>query len=275
MNRPKFVIGIGSQRAGSTLLHRILDECTDVFMHPVKELHYFDTLFNVRHQDVLTQYSNRQLDREFERLIKSNDHAYISNNSYKCFLRTNRILAIKDVKNIDYIDLFRPCFLGNEVIGEITPEYMALPDEGVEAMASVVGANASIVLITRDPVDRFVSAFKLLKAYGNDELDMTNFEQEIVDVFKLMPDWIEHQKMLNDYQLAKEKYDKYFENVLVISYDELIGEVESTHAKLESCLGMTVDLDKYRNLLKKKVNNIGETSKLSNETLGFIRKNLM
>lgn len=35
----KFVIGIGSQRAGSTLLHKILDECTNIFIHPVKELH--------------------------------------------------------------------------------------------------------------------------------------------------------------------------------------------------------------------------------------------
>ncbi len=44
----KFVIGIGSQRAGTTLLHTILSECTPVFMHPLKELHYFDTLFDTR-----------------------------------------------------------------------------------------------------------------------------------------------------------------------------------------------------------------------------------
>ena len=49
MNR--FVLGIGSQRAGSTLLHHCLDVASDVFMHPLKELHYFDTLHGVRVPD--------------------------------------------------------------------------------------------------------------------------------------------------------------------------------------------------------------------------------
>ena len=40
----RYVIGIGSQRAGSTLLHRVLAACTPVWMHPMKELHYFDVV---------------------------------------------------------------------------------------------------------------------------------------------------------------------------------------------------------------------------------------
>jgi hypothetical protein len=36
MNR--FVLGIGSQRAGSTLMHHALEASTDVFIHPLKEL---------------------------------------------------------------------------------------------------------------------------------------------------------------------------------------------------------------------------------------------
>ena len=84
----RFVIGIGSQRAGSTLLHRILEQCTDIFMHPVKELHYYDTLFEVRGARALRVFSKRQLDREWARLVSEDTHAYIDE-KYRCYLNTN------------------------------------------------------------------------------------------------------------------------------------------------------------------------------------------
>jgi hypothetical protein len=274
LNKPKFVIGIGSQRAGSTLLHRILDECTDIFMHPVKELHYFDTLYEIRHQDVLTTYSQRQFDREFDRLFKAKEHHYIKNKKYKCFLRTNNILASRKINDVDYLDLYRPCLMGNHVVGEITPEYMILPEEGVKHMAELLGKGTAIILITRDPVDRFISAFKLLKVYGNENVDMSNFEKEIIDVFDSMPSWVVQQKQLNDYQGAYDKYSKYFSNVLMISYHELVGDVEGTHTKLETCLSIKVDVYRYRKVLGKKVNQIGETGQLSESALKLLEENL-
>lgn len=275
MLNKKFVIGIGSQRAGSTLLHRVLDECTDIFMHPIKELHYFDTLFGVRHPDVLKVFSNKQLDRELDKIIKSQDVSFTNSKKYKCFLRGNKILANNEVKDIDYIDLFRPCLMGNEIIGEITPEYMVLPEEGVKFMSEVVGKDSPIILITRDPVDRFISAFKLLKVYGNDSVDMSNFESELVDVFESMPEWVEHQKKLNDYELAFEKYSKYFNKVLKISYDELVNDIDITHKKLEETLNHPVDKQKYKKILGKKINQIGETSKLSLKVVELVKEKLV
>lgn len=266
MNKPKFVIGIGSQRAGSTLLHRILDECTDIFMHPVKELHYFDTLYDVRHQDVLTKYSKAQLDREFERLIKSKEHGYISNKKYKCFLRTNKLLHENKVEDIDYKDLFRPCLMGNKMIGEITPEYMILPEEGVKYMAEIIGADAPIILITRDPVERFISAFKLLKVYGKENVNMSNFAKEILSVFDELPTWVEQQRLLSNYELAYNNYSKVFDNVTMISYDDLVNDADLVCSKLEIALGTEVNRDRYSLMLGKKVNQIGETSSIEEHT---------
>ena len=59
-HKNNFVIGIGSQRAGSTLLHKILDSCTDIFMHPIKELHYYDTLFDVRKDEFLKKFISNE-----------------------------------------------------------------------------------------------------------------------------------------------------------------------------------------------------------------------
>lgn len=275
MNEPKFVIGIGSQRAGSTLLHRILDECTDIFMHPVKELHYFDTLYKVRHQDVLTRYSKAQLDREFDRLITSKEHGYISHKKYKCFLRTNKILHENRVEDIDYKDLFRPCLMGNKKVGEITPEYMILPEEGIKHMAEMLGPDAAIILITRDPVERFISAFKLLKVYGKENVDMSNFSREILSVFDELPTWVEQQRLLNGYEQAYNNYSKFFNNVTMISYDDLVGNAGLVCLKLERALGTKVDINKYLSMLDKKVNQIGETGTLSDVALSKIKDALI
>lgn len=274
MNRPKFVIGIGSQRAGSTLLHRILDECTDIFMHPVKELHYFDTLYNVRHPSILTKYSQRQLNRELERLIKADNHSYINDKQYKCYLRTNKILANNIITDVDYLDLYRPCILGSRVVGEITPEYMILPDEGVKLMAEMLGDDTPIILITRNPVDRFISAFKLLKLYGSDNVDMSNFERDLNSVFDEMPDWIKQQKKLNDYQSAILLYSKYFNNVICLSYEELVNDADKVISVLEDKLSVNIDKDKCKKILGVKVNQIGDTSSISQETYEFVARQL-
>jgi hypothetical protein len=275
MKTTQFVIGIGSQRAGSTLLHRILDQCTTVFMHPVKELHYFDTLYNVRHQDVLIKYSQKQVERELDNIITAKEYSFLEGKKYKCYLRTNNILSRGNIDDVNYLDLYRPCLLGNEMIGEITPEYMILPEDGVKHMAQTLGKEALIILIKRNPVERFISAFKLLKAYGNENVDMSNFESEILEVFETMPTWVAQQKELNDYIKAEEKFRKYFDNVLVISYEELTTEPDVSYAILRKFLKTEIDKEKFYKILETRVNQIGKTSRLSEKAKTQITKAIL
>lgn len=269
MNKPKFVIGIGSQRAGSTLLHRILDECTDIFMHPVKELHFFDTLYEVRHQNILTKFSKRQIERELGRLIDAKNFNYIDK-KYKCYLRANQLLAQNTIENISYLDLFRPCILGNKFLGEITPEYMILPEQGIQKLASTVGHDAKIILIARNPVQRFISAFKLLKAYNNQKVPSDEFDSQLRDILVNSLKWVEQQDQLNDYQTALKNYEKHFSNVLFLSYDNIVGAVDKTHKQLENFLSQPVDKVKYTKMLDHKINAIGETGSVSEATIDIL-----
>jgi len=262
---PKFIIGIGSQRAGSTLLHKILDECTEVFMHPIKELHYYDTLFNVRNESVLKKFSQIQVDREINRLVEENDHKYIDKR-YKCYLRANHLLANQDVNKIDYLDLYRPCVIDNEILGEITPEYMILPEEGIKAMRDTLGEDTKIILIARNPVDRFISAFKLLKMYLNDNYAIKNFEEDLHTTMQSMPSWVEQQDALNDYETAFSKYKKYFKDVLFIQYEQITTDKETFYHELQQFLNIQIDQDKFNSILDKKVNSIGETGSISEKT---------
>ncbi|MFT7005932.1 MAG: hypothetical protein ACJAXJ_000434 [Colwellia sp.] len=271
MEKPNFVIGIGSQRAGSTLLHRILDECTDIFMHPVKELHYFDTLYDVRDKNVLTEYSKRQLNRELDRIIEAKRYGFMDK-KYKTYLRANKILATKKVEDIEYIDLYRPSILGNSYLGEITPEYMILPDEGLQKMVGTVGKESKIILIARHPVQRFVSAFKLLKVYGGQTIVPEEFNDMLVDTLNSSPAWMSQQDELNDYQTVLKQYKQHFTNVLFLSYDNIVNDVEKTHRELEAFLNIPVDKQKYETMLTNKVNAIGETASVTKETVNVLAK---
>lgn len=266
----KFVIGIGSQRAGSTLLHRVLDQCSPIYMNPVKELHYFDTLFGVRNPAVLHRFSVNQLNKDIDRIVKAKDLAFL-NKRYKNSLRTNFLLSTKKVQNIEYIDLFRPCVHGNKILGEITPEYMILPKEGIQKMRETVGEDAKILLLARNPVKRFVSAFKLLM-YGIPDSDKSLFEEEMLKLLKTPnSEWLKVQDALNDYELALSNYQREFKQVLMLSYDELFGSVEGTAEELSDFLEIKLSLPNYKKIVGTKINALDETKDLSEETLSLLR----
>lgn len=267
----KFVIGIGSQRTGTTLIHQILDECTSIFMHPVKELHYFDTLFSVRSEVALKKYARAELQRS----TRWNLNVWMDSNQAKrheCLVRTLKLLATRSVTSFDYIDLYRPCISENPILGEITPEYMILPEQGVQNLSENVGKDAKIILIARHPVMRFISSVKLLAAH-NDAIKIdADFGVEISRIQREMPAWVEVQSDLSDYESALYKYRAHFDNVLFLSYDNLIGYPDKTHAELEQFLTVSIDKARYKKILKKKINSLGNTQPVPAATVSLLSK---
>jgi len=267
----KFVIGIGSQRAGSTLLYTILDQCSPIYMNPIKELHYFDTLFGVRHPSVLHKFSVNQLDKGISKIVKSKDLSFVGRR-YKNELRTNFLLATKKVQQINYLDLFWPCVQSHKLLGEITPEYMILPPEGIKKMRDTVGDDAKIILLARNPVKRFISAFKLLM-HGKPEIDKSLFEEEMLNILNNPGHevWLKVQDSLNDYETALNNYRREFNHVLLLSYDRLFSSVEETAAELTDFLGVELALDHYKGIVETKINALDETRDLSEPTLAQLK----
>jgi len=264
----QFVIGIGSQRAGSTLLHKILEKTTTVYMNPVKELHYFDTLYKIRIEKTLKNFSKRQLEHEINRIVRASKFDFIDKR-YKNLLRTSLLLSTHKVEQLNYIDLFRPCVADNNILGEITPEYMILPKEGIIKMRETIGDNAKIILLARNPVKRFISAFKLLIS-GLPDADMDKFEENILSMLESKGEWLKIQDALNDYQQALKNYQEVFDNVLLLSYDGLFGDAEKTANTLADFLGIAVDLSKYQQVIATKVNALEETKTLTDQTVSIL-----
>jgi hypothetical protein len=251
------VIGIGSQRAGSTLLHRLLEASTTIFMHPVKELHYFDTLNGVRAREALKDYSLQQMAREVEKIVTAKDLSFLNKKRYKCYLRANRILGMVAIEKINYLNLFRPCLINHHLLGEVTPEYMLLDDDAIVKMKQIIGDDAAIILICRNPVKRVLSAVKLMNSYNNLRLNDATASAWLERMLAENNGWMIAQDKYNDYQSAIERYSRHFSHFIPISYDQMVTNPVQTAEKLEAALNIEINAEVFRQSAEKVVNNLG------------------
>lgn len=270
LNRHRFIIGIGSQRAGSTLLHRLLEASSNVFMHPVKELHYFDTLYGYRSKESLQEFSIRQLVREVDRIVASSNLDFVKNKRYRCYLRTNRVLARSPIEKISYIDLFRPNLQNHHLFGEVTPEYMLLNEDSIIAMRQIVGGDACIMLICRNPVKRILSAVKLMNSYNNLEMDDVAANDWLRRMLESDNAWINAQDGYNDYVGAIERYSRHFPNFFAISYDALIEKPRLIAQEIADRFNLKIDEAMFEHEAKKTVNDLGSNYCITDELIADI-----
>ena len=194
------------------MLHRLLRECTDIFMHPVKELHYFDTLFKVRHRRALQKYVDGQLAALSPGILKKFEAKRLPPEEH-CRIRALTLLSKRPTDAFDYLDLYRPCIRNNAYLGEVTPEYMILPEAGVSAMSDSLGRSTKIILLARNPVQRFLSAVKLLAAHNAKVGSAQRFGDEVERIVAEMPAFMAQQDQLSRYSAALELYKKYLHYV--------------------------------------------------------------
>lgn len=260
----RFLIGIGSQRAGSTLLHALLSQATEAFMHPLKELHVFDSLHGVRPPAALREFCQRQLLREVDHIAHSTDHGFI-NDRFRCYLRTCRMLGFGDLSKVEYADLYRPFLRKHSLLGEATPEYMLLDADAIDAMKQVVGGDAAIVLACRHPVDRIASAVKLMNSYNNLGMDETTARAWLRRMLDEGGPWMSAQDGYNDYEGAIERFSSRFPAFVAISYEELIRDPVSAARRIQDGAGIRIDTAAFRDGTQDVKNALGTTFDLGSD----------
>lgn len=143
-----FLLGVGAQKTGTSWLYRYFSHRDDVYMSPIKELHFFDEkhcgdvgartprerleIARAKFKEAPTR-GNREMVRAFEDLSAFNG----SGEAYRNFFR-------KRVPE------------GITRFGEITPSYALLPREGFAEIAQLF-RDVRLIFIMRDPVERFYS----------------------------------------------------------------------------------------------------------------------
>ncbi len=152
-NAPDFIC-IGMQKAGTTWLAANLGQHPDVWIPPIKEIHYFDEVhvdpdWHIRRRNAAANNLKR-----FD--PQSKDKTVLKEIA---FWRHMEQLQLNDAW---YKTIWSTYFYegAKQVLGEMTPDYSILPLSGVEHVFKIA-PTAKIIILLRDPVERTWSSTRM------------------------------------------------------------------------------------------------------------------
>ncbi len=148
MRRPDFLC-IGAQKAGTTWLHAMLGQHPDVFLPPIKEIHFFDYIHIPAHRGwVETAFA-----KDVARLRRTGWSAeYL-----------DRLTRRRRVNDPWYSAVFMHPEARGKRLGEITPAYSILPEAGI-AHVRRINPDMRLIFVIREPVDRALSHLRMIAA---------------------------------------------------------------------------------------------------------------
>ncbi len=146
---------IGAQKAGTSWLFEQLYQHPDLWLPPIKELHYFDHLFVERNR----RWTLGHIQNGARRVIRWHVNKFPKPD----------LAFIKYVANLGTGDVFserwyrfafsRPA-ARQKICGDVTPEYCTIPQEGIDYVRQFLGA-VKIIYIIREPVSRAMSQLRM------------------------------------------------------------------------------------------------------------------
>jgi len=136
---------IGAQKAGTTWLHRNLVCHPDVWLPPIKEIHYFDGRRSPVVVGHLRQYLQRVERGEIRRVPERFEFA-------------RRLMRDEPKDDRWYLSLFE--FAHGRLCGDMTPAYGLLDRKAVARIHDLL-PSCRILFVMRDPVERAWSQAKM------------------------------------------------------------------------------------------------------------------
>lgn len=159
MAMPDF-IGIGAQKAGTTWLYDMLAQNPSVWLPPLKEVHFFDSLGEGPGRN---ERRNAHIEKLAERLGagKLDKGSDGESASKAAFLRS----LVGDHVNTPewYGSIFEHPDARDRVAGEITPAYLDLDESRMQTLSNML-PDTKFILIIREPAARAMSQLKMAVA---------------------------------------------------------------------------------------------------------------
>ena len=147
-----YFVCVGAQKASTTWLFSALARHPDIFITPVKEIHYFDHVRGVtRHLDDRRRQSRRR--KYLQRLAFDWPRFRIHRSHWEWY----RAYMQSPIDDAWYEELFRHRN-GKRLAGEATPEYAVLGREGFSHIARLA-PQAKAIFIMRNPVTQAWSQY--------------------------------------------------------------------------------------------------------------------
>lgn len=202
---------VGAQKSGTTWLHSVLKNHPDIFFPHVKEVHYFDTIYN---GSILL--SARKVER-IKKIIENNKFAlekYFTDLSQGLPVDSGIKNLLSPVNDQWYLDLFRKN--KKKYAADFSPEYALLPSEGFKCVKKL-SENRKIIFLMRDPVSRSKSAIQYFFQMKGDNDNIS--EEEIWNVVN-KGFAVNMSKYQNTIKILKEEFSDnellfmFFENIM-------------------------------------------------------------
>ena len=157
-------------------------------------------------------------------------------------------------------------------MGEITPEYQLLPPPAIAAMRDAVGEDARILLIRRDPVDRFLSSCVLRESFLNPDFDPGSLDEDaLLEELALGSPFVRQQQN-SDYDDALRRYREVFPRVMAVDLPDLAQASPSLGRRL-GFLDVPFDTSAFADAVAGRVNQLPEFQ-VSPETRAAVARGL-
>ncbi len=233
MTLPNFLV-IGAQKAGTSWLWSTLRQNPDVWLPPIKELHFFDHLY-VPEVRSWTKWHLTNLVRPALRWQANQEHLNYPYIKYLCDLASTDIFTEQWYRNA-----FLRAPAKKRAIGDITPEYSTISSEGVDYVKSIL-PDAKFIYIIRDPVNRALSQVRM--AFDRRhvvEPTMAQWEEQIE---------VHDVAQRGDYRTYVPRWRAAFDDsqILFLPYRRMEREPESLMREVERHIGARPH--KYENLV--------------------------
>lgn len=159
LHLPNFLC-IGTQKAGTSWLFEQVIQHPNLWMPPIKELHYFDHLFCEDNR----KWTRWHIEQSAKRLIRNHlaqskiDFGYI-----------NYISSLASGVMFDerwYSKAFDRPLAKGRLLGDFTPEYCTIGIAGIKYMHQLL-QSPKLIWLVRNPVDRFLSQLRMNLSRNN------------------------------------------------------------------------------------------------------------
>ncbi len=159
LSKRTFLLGVGAHKAGTTWLHYYLDHHPQVYMSPIKEMHFFGCRFEPENAWPYTRFRRRLRERKAQTGGKGRTFAALR----------ARLRMGGDMKA--YRRFFRWRVQDQRAFGEITPAYALLDTKELEFIRSRF-ETVRVIFLMRNPVDRLWSHMRFSEDFDTiDDLE--------------------------------------------------------------------------------------------------------
>jgi hypothetical protein len=241
-------LGVGAPRTGTTWLHSNLRRHPEIWMVPVKEVHYFDKRDLPRRRNRYYRSHLRKRSRRYGRLrtyrnaLRPGDSGFLRNLSWDAHFFIRR-------RDDDWYEgVFRPG--PGQIAGEITPAYSTLKPEVVEEIRQI-NPELRIIYLLRNPIERsWSSALMSLAKRGGRPVESIT-DEELMRHF----DRTSHV-LRSDYVRTLENWEGAFgpEQVFVGFLDQIQQEPADLLLRVYRFLGVAADPEYIPAAVTSKVN---------------------